>query len=70
LSGFPVPIAEVVEVEVTAAGRREEKLSLAVGSEPVDRCERNEHRALNDVSLWDQWSFFVSKCVPSPSGLR
>jgi hypothetical protein len=37
-----------VEVEVTAAGRREEKLTLTVGSELVERCERDRlqrHRA-------------------------
>jgi hypothetical protein len=34
LSGFPVAVAEVVQVEVAAVGRREEKLRLA---EP--RCE-------------------------------
>src|SRR5215218_10712596 len=47
-AGFPVAVAEVVEVEVPAAGRREEKLTLTVGSEPVERCERDglqRHRA-------------------------
>jgi hypothetical protein len=41
-----------VEVEVIAAGRREEKLALAVGSELVKRYKRNGlqgHRA--DASL-------------------
>ena len=37
LGGFPVAVAEVVEVEVTAAGRREEKLTLTVGSDLVER---------------------------------
>src|SRR5215210_1260600 len=46
--GFPMAVAEVVEVEVTAAGRREEQLTLTVGSELVERCERDglqRHRA-------------------------
>src|SRR6266511_5518178 len=48
LGGFPVAVAEVVEVEVTAAGRREEKLTLTVSSELVERSERDGlqgHRA-------------------------
>src|SRR5215218_5928195 len=47
-AGFPVAVAEVVEVEVAAAGRREEKLTLTVGSELFERCERDglqRHRA-------------------------
>src|SRR5215210_6408571 len=40
LGRFPVAVAEVVEVEVAAAARREEKLTLPVGSELVERCER------------------------------
>src|SRR6266511_3928465 len=48
LGRFPVAVAEVVEVEVAAAARREEKLTLPVGSELVERCERDRlqrHRA-------------------------
>src|SRR6266542_4920905 len=48
LGGFPVAVAEVVEVEVAAAGRRDEQLTLTVGSELVERCERDRlqrHRA-------------------------
>src|SRR5215211_8667196 len=48
LCWFPVAVAEVVEVEVPAAVRREEQLTLTVGSELVERCERDRlqrHRA-------------------------
>jgi hypothetical protein len=41
LGGFPVAAAEVVEAKVAAAGRREKKLTLTVGSELVERCERD-----------------------------
>src|SRR6266511_1956830 len=54
LGGFPVAVAEVVEVEVTAAGRREKKLTLTVGSELVERCERDGlqwHRADGPLGL-------------------
>ena len=47
-AGFPVAVAEVVEVEVAAAGRREEKLTLPLGSELVERSQRDGlqgHRA-------------------------
>src|SRR6266511_3579304 len=48
LGRVQVAVTEVVEVEVTAARRREEKLTLTVGSEPVERREREglqRHRA-------------------------
>jgi hypothetical protein len=48
LGGCPVAVAEVVEVEVTAAERGEEKVTLAIGAELVERCERDRlqrHRA-------------------------
>jgi hypothetical protein len=52
LDGFPVAGAEVVEVEVTAAVRREEKLTVTVGSELVERCERDGlHRHRADAPL-------------------
>jgi hypothetical protein len=45
LGGFPVAVAEVVQIEVSAAGRGKQKRALSIGWQMLERSERGRSAA-------------------------